>query len=62
MKKNSFTYDELISCGNGELFGPGNAKLPGPKSSPFPELISSSYVNEFFFINYAPLILDLLRL
>ncbi len=30
MKKNSFTYEELISCGNGELFGPGNAKLPLP--------------------------------
>ena len=30
MKKNSFTYDELISCGNGQLFGPGNAKLPLP--------------------------------
>ena len=30
MKKNSFTYDELISCGNGELFGKGNAKLPLP--------------------------------
>ena len=30
MKKNSFTYDDLISCGNGELFGPGNAKLPLP--------------------------------
>ena len=30
MKKNSFTYDELINCGNGELFGPGNAKLPLP--------------------------------
>jgi len=30
MKKNSFTYDELISCGNGELFGLGNAKLPLP--------------------------------
>ena len=30
MKKNSFTYDELIKCGNGELFGPGNAKLPLP--------------------------------
>ena len=30
MKKNSFTYDELISCSNGELFGPGNAKLPLP--------------------------------
>jgi len=30
MKKNSFTYDELIGCGNGKLFGPGNAKLPLP--------------------------------
>ena len=30
MKKNSFTYDELISCGNGDLFGSGNAKLPLP--------------------------------
>ena len=30
MKKNSFTYDDLISCGNGDLFGPGNAKLPLP--------------------------------
>ena len=30
MKKNSFTYEDLISCGNGELFGPGNAKLPLP--------------------------------
>ena len=30
MKKNSFTFDDLITCGNGELFGPGNAKLPLP--------------------------------
>ena len=30
MKKNSFTYEDLISCGNGKLFGPGNAKLPSP--------------------------------
>ena len=30
MKKNSFSYDDLISCGKGELFGPGNAKLPLP--------------------------------
>ena len=29
-KKTSYTYEELISCGNGELFGPGNAKLPLP--------------------------------
>ena len=30
MKKNSFDYNELINCGNGDLFGPGNAKLPLP--------------------------------
>ena len=30
MKKSSYTYDDLISCANGDLFGPGNAKLPAP--------------------------------
>ena len=30
MKKNSFSYDELIDCGEGKLFGSGNAKLPLP--------------------------------
>ena len=30
MKKNSYTYEDLITCGNGDLFGPGNAKLPLP--------------------------------
>ena len=30
MKKNSFNYDELISCAEGKLFGAGNAKLPLP--------------------------------
>ena len=29
-KKSSYKYEELIDCGNGELFGPGNAKLPLP--------------------------------
>ena len=28
--KNSFNYNELISCANGEMFGPGNARLPSP--------------------------------
>ena len=28
--QNSFSYEELISCGDGELFGPGNAQLPKP--------------------------------
>ena len=29
-KKSAYNYDDLIKCGNGELFGPGNAKLPLP--------------------------------
>lgn len=28
--KNSYNYEELLSCGHGELFGPGNAQLPLP--------------------------------
>ncbi len=30
MQKNSYSYDELLACGRGELFGPGNAQLPLP--------------------------------
>ena len=29
-KKSSYSYQELINCGNGNLFGEGNAKLPLP--------------------------------
>ncbi len=29
-KKSSFSYDDLITCGHGKLFGPGNAQLPLP--------------------------------
>lgn len=28
--RNHFTYEDLISCGHGQLFGPGNAQLPLP--------------------------------
>ena len=28
--QNSYSYEELIQCGNGVLFGPGNAQLPQP--------------------------------
>ena len=29
-KKSSYSYEELIDCAKGKLFGPGNAKLPLP--------------------------------
>ncbi len=30
-RKNSYTYEDLIKSGNGELFGPDNARLPAPQ-------------------------------
>jgi len=39
-KKNSFKYEELIECANGELFGPGNAKLPSPPMLMFDRITS----------------------
>lgn len=30
MKKSAFSFEELIQCGRGEMFGPGNAQLPLP--------------------------------
>jgi 3-hydroxyacyl-[acyl-carrier protein] dehydratase / trans-2-decenoyl-[acyl-carrier protein] isomerase len=29
-RKNSYNYEDLISCANGEMFGNGNARLPYP--------------------------------
>jgi 3-hydroxyacyl-[acyl-carrier protein] dehydratase/trans-2-decenoyl-[acyl-carrier protein] isomerase len=28
--KSSYSYEEIIACGHGQLFGPGNARLPLP--------------------------------
>ena len=28
--KNNYSYEELLACGRGELFGEGNAQLPSP--------------------------------
>ena len=30
LTKNSFSYEDLIECAHGKLFGPGNAQLPLP--------------------------------
>ena len=29
-RQSSFDYEDLLSCGRGEMFGPGNAQLPLP--------------------------------
>ena len=39
-KKNSFTKEELLSCGRGEMFGPGNAQLPLPPMLMFDRIVS----------------------
>ena len=39
-KKNSFTFDELLACGRGEMFGEGNAQLPLPPMLMFDRIVS----------------------
>jgi 3-hydroxyacyl-[acyl-carrier protein] dehydratase / trans-2-decenoyl-[acyl-carrier protein] isomerase len=29
-RKSSFSYEDILACGRGDLFGPGNAQLPLP--------------------------------
>ena len=48
MKKNSYSYDDLITCGNGDLFGPGNAKLPLPPMLMFDRIIEVKEDNGAF--------------
>jgi len=42
MRKSSYSYEELIQCGNGELFGSGNAQLPQPPMLMFDRIIKIS--------------------
>jgi 3-hydroxyacyl-[acyl-carrier protein] dehydratase/trans-2-decenoyl-[acyl-carrier protein] isomerase len=38
--KPSYSYEELLECGHGRLFGPGNAKLPLPPMLMFDRITS----------------------
>jgi 3-hydroxyacyl-[acyl-carrier protein] dehydratase/trans-2-decenoyl-[acyl-carrier protein] isomerase len=38
----SFSYEDLLSCAHGELFGPGNAQLPLPPMLMFDRITSIS--------------------
>ena len=38
-KKHSYTFDELIECAKGHLFGPGNAQLPLPPMLMFDRIV-----------------------
>ena len=39
-KQPSFTKEELLKCGRGEMFGPGNAQLPLPPMLMFDRIVS----------------------
>jgi len=39
-KKNSYSKEELVTCGRGELFGEGNAQLPLPPMLMFDRIVS----------------------
>lgn len=41
-KQPSFTREELLKCGHGELFGPGNAQLPLPPMLMFDRITTIS--------------------
>jgi len=40
--KSSYSYEELLACGHGELFGPGNARLPLPPMLMFDRITNVS--------------------
>ncbi|MGB4057020.1 MAG: bifunctional 3-hydroxydecanoyl-ACP dehydratase/trans-2-decenoyl-ACP isomerase [Alphaproteobacteria bacterium] len=40
--KSSYSYDDLISCGHGQIFGPGNARLPLPPMLMFDRITNVS--------------------
>jgi 3-hydroxyacyl-[acyl-carrier protein] dehydratase/trans-2-decenoyl-[acyl-carrier protein] isomerase len=39
-RKSSYTREDLLACGRGELFGPGNAQLPLPPMLMFDRITS----------------------
>lgn len=41
-RKSSYTYQDLLACGHGELFGPGNARLPLPPMLMFDRITNVS--------------------
>jgi 3-hydroxyacyl-[acyl-carrier protein] dehydratase/trans-2-decenoyl-[acyl-carrier protein] isomerase len=40
--QNQYSYDELLKCGHGALFGPGNARLPLPPMLMFDSIVHIS--------------------
>ncbi|HEY6527879.1 MAG: 3-hydroxyacyl-[acyl-carrier-protein] dehydratase FabA [Sphingobacteriales bacterium] len=47
-QKASYTREELITCGNGQMFGPGNAQLPIPNMLMLDRIAHISHVGGEF--------------
>ena len=41
-QKNNYSYEDLLTCAKGELFGPGNAQLPMPPMLMFDKITNIS--------------------
>ncbi|MDA0998130.1 MAG: beta-hydroxydecanoyl-ACP dehydratase, partial [Proteobacteria bacterium] len=39
-RQNQYSYDDLIKCAKGDLFGPGNAQLPMPPMLMFDRIVN----------------------
>ena len=48
MRQNSFSYQELLDCANGILFGEGNAQLPAPPMLMFDRVTSINKTGGLF--------------
>ena len=48
MRQNSFSYQELLDCANGILFGKGNAQLPAPPMLMFDRVTSINETGGLF--------------
>ena len=48
MRQNSFSYQELLDCANGILFGKGNAQLPSPPMLMFDRVTNISETGGLF--------------
>ncbi|MDC0248423.1 3-hydroxyacyl-[acyl-carrier-protein] dehydratase FabA [bacterium] len=48
MKKNFFSYEQLIDCANGDLFGKGNAQLPSPPMLMFDRITNINEIGGVF--------------
>ena len=57
-QQTSYTYEDLLSCGRGELFGPGNAQLPLPPMLMFDRITLISDSGGTYYKGFAEAQLD----